>query len=302
MNRWVNRYRSFFSLLLLLLLFPGKPALAQKENLTFVDRTGIKGLQLSFGTRQLANYPEWNHVFRKFVSVTEIPDSVSFQPAHKDLQKTRAVVQVQVVYAPFRFSHHTLLRNFELSMGLNYRRMHHKYLEERHSPGNPSYYYQERNIYDMNLSNTTLFTKGIVNYPIAGSLMGYGSIGFGMNIAGALDIDRTEYSYRVLESQTSQHGTYYQLSQEYSDSRKENLYSAQRVTYQTASLGLKVYLTCRLNLNLEYQLDYFRFRSNHAVKLYQLQHGLQFGLRFKFNPPEPLSEEEKKKDADRPFW
>lgn len=269
---------------------------AQKKDLTFSDRTGIKGVQFSLGNYRVMNPQKWDGVLRNHVREKPAKDSVYL--SRKPFESSRALLQLELVYAPFRFNSNSWLRNIEIFGGISHRSFETVISTNRGGAVNErDLQYFERD-YLMQFNHTAAQVRVAVNKSILPSTMVYGSFGYGLGLSSGLRLwgsNTSEWYY----SYDTVNGTYSQSN--FLHQEEQVFYQSKGITQQSVSLGLKVYLSCRINLYAEYGLEFLQIRKPGTPVYRQNSHGFQIGLRFKFNPPEPLEEEDKVKPKNV-FW
>lgn|GEM_PF-2408170 len=149
---------------------------AQKENWSFSDRTGIKGIQVSFGVLQLMNKHDVLYFHENFTPYRNSGDSIFSKPYGK-IQKLTANLQFEIVYAPFRFNSRQILRNLELMAGLSYNGMDQEYKTEVKTNQTPSSYDSDRDYYLLTNNSGFLNLKAVFNFPVASGIAAFGSLG-----------------------------------------------------------------------------------------------------------------------------
>jgi hypothetical protein len=269
---------------------------AQKKDWTFSDRTGIKGIQFSLGSYRISNIDQWQNVLRDHVEEPLAADSVHLIGQH--WRANRAILQLELVYAPFRFNSNSWLRNTEILAGFSHRGydeiMQCNWGGEINETDGQ---YFERS-YSLTFNHTAAQVRVAVNRTILPSVMAYGTFGMGMGISRGLTIQssNTKESYYSMDTvyQTFTHTNFVHQTEEVH-------YQSKGIRQQSLSLGVKVYLSCRMNIYAEYGMEFLQMHQPGTGNLYQNSQGFQLGLRFKFNPPEQLEEQDKLKD-DNVFW
>lgn len=271
---------------------------AQSKIWTLSERTGIKGIQANFGPRFYINSVAFQAFPRQF-----IPHKDSTDFASNSFQSTHYTGTIEIIYAPFRLHHNTFLRNIELSLGLT-----HGYFEDFYIG---SYYYNEtasgydkseyQFIFQGNITTATL--KGCFNLPIAHKTMGYSSLGYGFGISGGAQFSQYSQNDFHFIRQVDPNTGFTTTSRRQTASNKSVniLYHGNRFHQGILSVGLKHYLTCRVNVFGEYRLEYTRFIDPNNTALPIATHGFQIGFRLKFNPPEPENPDNEKKKQNA-FW
>lgn len=288
-----------FRFLLVFLLSIGPViSMAQKKDWSFSDRTGIKGIQFSLGSYQLMDQETWKNMLSGYVEETPIADSI-YVTKSPFSGKNRAVIQLELVYAPFRFNSNLWLRNLEVYGGISHRAFDETIRTNRGGAVNENdFQYFERS-YSLSFNHTAAQVRVAVNRSVLPSFMVYGTFGAGMGISRGLIIQSSEIIESYYSPEDSTNKNY--IKTNFTHPGQGVFYQSKAISQQSISLGLKFYATCRLNIYAEYGMEFLQIHKPGAANIYQNSHGFQVGLRFKFNPPEPVGEEEKVKD-DNVFW
>lgn len=288
----------FQNLVLVFMLILPLTASAQKKDWAFSDRTGIKGIQFSLGSYRLINEETWKNMLSGYVKEKAIPDSIYIiKPGFSD--RNRAVVQLELVYAPFRFNSNLWLRNLEIMGGISHRAFDQTIRTNMGGVVNEHdlQYFERR--YSLSFNHTAAQVRVGTSRSILPSFMLYGTMGLGMGISRGLTIESSDITESYYSPADSTNTSY--IEKNFVHPGDGVYYKSKGIRQQSLSLGLKFYATCRLNIYAEYGVEFLQIHKPGAANLYQNSHGFQIGLRFKFNPPEPKNEEENPKD-DNVFW
>lgn len=283
-------------LLLSVLVFLSIQSFAQEKDWSFVDKTGIKGIQLSFGS-ELLNDPFFHQRILN-AYVTEQPaDSITIlqDQNHKNIPSGK----LQLVYAPFRFSSNIWLRNFELLGGLSFqnnitRRVR---IASGYENTDTSGIYNKK---EYKLSQKSGFaTLGFqFNYPLGNRLMAYAGFGGGWGIFNGLHIESSGNEQTIYQDDSVNQKV---IRTSYFTEPAQDFYQSKSYWQSNLLLGVKLYLTCRVNLYAEYGLQSIYFNPSGTEKYRQSSQFFQLGIRLKFNPPEPTDPEDEKKTPSA-FW
>jgi len=288
-------------LLLLASLSLCQNAWSQKENWTFSDRTGIKGVQISFATLPLINKGQVTTFQNHFTSIRNSGDSIStglYGPRHR----INANMQVEVVYAPFRFNSTKILKNLELMAGVSIRQFDQQYITEVISNRQSGSYDTERIYYELSNRSSFFNLKAAVNFPISSGIAGFANLGYGFGLSsGSVFTQSKRYNTTYQWQNYWGGGGSYNPVIVNASGQEEVRYKTSVYHQETLNLGVKIYVSCRMNLNLSYAFHLAQYVDRNSFTSSINEHGFQVGMRFKFNPPEPLTPEEKEKLKDA-FW
>ncbi|MDX5320535.1 MAG: outer membrane beta-barrel protein [Bacteroidota bacterium] len=289
--------RSLFSFLFFGILFlSGDFSFAQKEDWSFVDRTGIKGIQFSLGNQLLSDPFYHNRILGSYVQET-LTDSIKVRKSQDKRLLTSG--NLQIVYAPFRFSNNTWYRNFELIGGLHFQANPYRRIELKSGYENTdtSGIYNKK-VYELNQFTGLASLTAQVNYPIGGSWMVYGGISGGWGVFRGLNI-KTSGNVQTIFVDDSLNNQQLQIS--YETEPEQVFYQSTGYWMGQLHVGAKVYLTCRFNLYIEYGIQSLHFYPKGKENYHQFSQGLQVGLRLKFNPPDSEDPKDEKKTRGA-FW
>ncbi|MBI1221212.1 MAG: outer membrane beta-barrel protein [Bacteroidetes bacterium] len=230
--------------------------------------------------------------------MTEIPGDTVHLLYDKDYRALPSF-RLQLVYAPFRFSSNTFLRNVELIGGIYSQSQVVKYISLISGGENTDtsgiYNYKDYKL-DERFGAATLSMQ--FNFPVFDKVMVYGSLGGGWGIFNGLRMESKGMNQRIFQDDSINNKTIV------TDIQTE----APKVFYQSTSswqsnflIGAKVYLTCRINLYAEYGYQSIFFLPKGHQSYHQNGQTLHFGIRFKFNPPDK-STPEKQEPKQGAFW
>lgn len=269
---------------------------AQKENWTFSDRTGIKGVQLGVGNIVLGKPFQLKESLNQYVT-EKASDSVNFRHAVPD--KNCATIRLEVVYAPFRFNSNPWLKNIELMGGFSFR-SYTGYKVTVYAGGDisPIEGTYVKHDYTASLKYASLNAAFSVNHKVSKLVMIYGRAGIGLGINNGLRLESgaTEYTHYYDDTTNNVVNV-----NKYGFGDDKVYFSSQKSWHQEASIGLKVYVSCRVNLYAEYVIDNRIYKQAGRDNYTVFGQGFILGFRYKFNPPEAKEsgEPEKKPSA---FW
>lgn len=284
-------------LLALLILTSLSPAMAQKKDWSFSDKTGIKGVQMSFGINYPQNMKYWAEgVFQEYGDSNWKQRGDNYYSTATRPQQFP--VMLELVHAPFRFHTNPYLKRLELTGGIYYNHLKERHFFTTYKDIDETHWETRYISYSMSNRQFGIHAGFNLSQPITHSLMVYGGYGLGLNLFGKFIVSREFYQVKQHYTPSDTMPTHSTLI---TDLPRQTLAYYPQMFTQQFIVGAKAYLTCRMNIYAEYNYRTFHVLRPGMADLSNNGHGLVLGIRYKFNPPEPDDPNAPPEEPDA-FW
>lgn len=266
------KHRHFIASLLLFFALVKSYGQEQISTWPFAEKIGMRGVQFQVGFLSPVHKPSNVNDLIIKVSPEEYKNRSTSELLNPNTAESPmngfAQLRLSAVFLPFRHNANSTLKKAEWQSGLEFL-AHSNFIYSRNSNDDYvcQYFLNNRSLYWYNslfIEHKLLFNK----------LKIYGGLGLGVTLVPNYYITRED----LLEMQ--------------------QVNTAKFGCTPNATAGLKLSTGCRTNLYLEYQA-YEQVWFMEGITLARLDHGLSFGVRYKFNKPEPTESEEK---GNPVFW
>lgn len=265
------------------------------------EKTGIKGVQLSVGSNLVLNKHYFENRFAVLLQQNELNDSNYFEYGGEKNGRSPSV-QLEIVYAPFRFHANPTLRSMELLLGISGSGFTTHAFHIQKTNQSSDYFLEEKTSYSMYTTNTFLTIRANVHQRLSSRWMGYGSLGYGYGITSGEELYKRYTVFYNNNLKTNGNGEtelYRSFVSEYW--YRETLKQSSMYQQVRLGIGAKFYISCLWNVFAEYQLAYTNYHYSDSPDFNLLQQYIQIGFRLKFNPPEPENPDDEKKTPNA-FW